>query len=102
MPYSHLKIGGPAEFLIQPRTIDELRAVLVGCHAQKVPVRMLGGGNNLLIRDDPIRGAVIRLTSAPFTVIEWDGKRITAAGGGALLTSSRSRFARNSQGLKHL
>ncbi len=40
---------------------------------------MLGGGNNLLIRDDPIPGAVVRLTSAPFTMIEWDGKRITAA-----------------------
>ena len=83
-PYTHLKIGGPAEFLIQPRTVDELRAVLAACQTHKVSVRMLGGGNNLLIRDDPISGAVVRLTSAPFTMIEWDGKRITAAGGGAL------------------
>jgi len=83
-PYSHLKIGGPAEFLIQPQTVDQLRAVLIACQAQKVPVRMLGGGNNLLIRDDPIPGAVVRLTHAAFTMIEWDGKRITAAGGGSL------------------
>lgn len=83
-PYTHLKIGGPAEFLIQPRSVEELRAVLTTCQEQKVPVRMLGGGNNLLIRDDPIPGAVVRLTHAPFTMIEWDGKRITAAGGGAL------------------
>lgn len=84
-PYTHLKIGGPAEFLIQPRDVDELRAVLAACQKQDVPVRMLGGGNNLLIRDDPIPGAVVRLTSAAFTTIDWDGKRITAAGGGALL-----------------
>jgi UDP-N-acetylmuramate dehydrogenase len=83
-PYTHLKIGGPAEFLIQPRTVDELRAVLSACQAQKVPVRMLGGGNNLLVRDDPVLGAVVRLTHAAFTMIEWDGKRITAAGGGGL------------------
>jgi len=83
-PYTHLKIGGPAEFLIQPRDVDELRAVLAACQKHDVPVRMLGGGNNLLIRDDPIPGAVIRLTSAAFTTIEWDGKRITAAGGGPL------------------
>jgi UDP-N-acetylmuramate dehydrogenase len=83
-PYTHLKIGGPAELLIQPRDVDELRAVLTACQTQKVPVRMLGGGNNLLVQDDPVPGAVIRLTAPAFTMLEWDGKRITA-GGGCLL-----------------
>jgi UDP-N-acetylmuramate dehydrogenase len=83
-PYTHLKIGGPAELLIQPRDVDELRAVLTACQTQKVPVRMLGGGNNLLVRDDPVPGAVIRLTAPAFTMLEWDGKRITAGGGGLL------------------
>ena len=27
-PFTHLKIGGPAEFLVQPRNLDELNAVL--------------------------------------------------------------------------
>jgi UDP-N-acetylmuramate dehydrogenase len=83
-PYTHLRIGGPAEFLVQPRDVDELRNVLTACQNQKVPVRMLGGGNNLLVRDDPVPGAVVQLTAAAFTMIEWDGKRITAGGGGPL------------------
>jgi len=83
-PYTHLKIGGPAEFLIQPRSVDELRSVLTTCQTQQVPVRMLGGGNNLLVRDDPVPGAVVQLTAPAFTMIEWDGKRITAGGGGPL------------------
>jgi UDP-N-acetylmuramate dehydrogenase len=83
-PYTHLKIGGPAEFLVRPGDVDELRAVLAACQKQKVPVRMLGGGNNLLVRDDPIPGAVLRLTASAFTILEWDGKRITAGGGGVL------------------
>jgi UDP-N-acetylmuramate dehydrogenase len=83
-PFTHLKIGGPAEFLVMPRTVDELRAVLTACDTQNVPVRMLGGGNNLLVRDDPVRGAVIRLTAPAFTMLEWDGRRITAGGGGPL------------------
>lgn len=83
-PYTHLKIGGPAELFVQPRTVDELRAVLATCQAQKIPVRMLGGGHNLLVRDDPIPGVVIRLTTPAFTLLEWDGRRITAGGGGAL------------------
>jgi UDP-N-acetylmuramate dehydrogenase len=83
-PFTHLKIGGPAEFLVQPRTVDELNAVLNACQKDKVPVRMLGGGYNLLIQDDPVPGAVIRLTTPAFTCLYRDGKRITAGGGGQL------------------
>ena len=83
-PFTHLKIGGPAEFLVQPRTADELNAVLKACERDKVPLRMLGGGYNLLIRDDPISGAVLRLTAQPFTFLQRDGKRVVAGGGGQL------------------
>lgn len=83
-PYTHLKIGGPAELLLQPRDLDELRRVLTACQTRKAPVRMLGGGNNLLIRDDPIPGAVIRLAAPAFSGLEFDGKRITAGGGAPL------------------
>lgn len=83
-PHTHLKIGGPAQFLLQPRSIDELRAVLTACEKDKLPVRMLGGGYNLLVRDDPIPGAVVRLTTPAFTMLEWDGKRITCGGGAQL------------------
>ncbi|MBM3980545.1 MAG: UDP-N-acetylmuramate dehydrogenase [Planctomycetes bacterium] len=84
VPYTHLKIGGPAEFLVQPRTVDELNAVLSTCQRDRVPVRMLGGGFNLLVRDDPVGGAVIRLVAEPFTFLTRDGARVTAGGGGQL------------------
>lgn len=83
-PFTHLKIGGPAEFLLQPRSVDELNAVLATCRRDRVPVRMLGGGFNLLIQDDPIPGAVIRLVAEPFIFLKRDGKRVTAGGGGQL------------------
>src|SRR5688500_14734890 len=83
-PYTHLRIGGPADFLIQPRTVDELRAVLKYCAAGGVPVRMLGGGNNLLVRDDPVPGAVVRLAGPAFAGVETNGKTVRAAGGGPL------------------
>lgn len=83
-PHTHLKIGGPAEFLLQPRSVEELQRVLASCQKQNVPVRMLGGGFNLLVRDDPVPGAVVRLTAPAFTGIERNGKRIVAGGGGQL------------------
>ena len=83
-PFTHLRIGGPAEFLVQPRTLEDLNAVLAACRRDKVPVRMLGGGFNLLVQDDPVPGAVIRLVASPFTAMKRDGKRVTAGGGGQL------------------
>jgi UDP-N-acetylmuramate dehydrogenase len=68
-PYTHLKIGGPAEYFLQPRTVEELRTVLAACQSQKIPIRMLGGGFNLLVRDYPIPGAVVRLFAPAFTMI---------------------------------
>ena len=83
-PYTHLRIGGPAEFLVQPRTADELVAVLRFGKANRVPLRMLGGGFNLLVPDDPVPGAVMRLTGPAFSWIEADGKTVRAAGGAPL------------------
>ncbi len=83
-PFTHLKIGGPAEYLVQPRSVEELNAVLAACKRDGVRVRMLGGGYNLLVPDDPIGGAVVRLVAPAFTFLKRDGKRVTAGGGGQL------------------
>ena len=83
-PYTHLRIGGPAEFLVQPRTADELRAVLLFCQTHDVPLRMLGGGFNLLVTDDPVPGAVMRLSGPAFAGIETTGTTVRAAGGASL------------------
>ena len=84
-PHTHLRIGGPAEFFVRPRSIDELKAVLKFCKGKRVPVRMLGGGHNLLVRDDPVPGAVVQLDDKAFAWVEGSGRTVRAAGGGQLL-----------------
>lgn len=101
-PHTHLKIGGPAEVLLQPRSIEELQAVLAACQRLGVPVRMLGGGFNLLVRDDPVPGAVVRLTAPAFTKIEGNGKRIVAGGGGQLFDLIAFSVRRGLAGLETL
>ena len=82
--YTHLRIGGPAECFVEPRTTDELKAVLRFCKTKSIPLRMLGGGYNLLVKDDPVPGAVMRLGGPEFTTLETLGKTVRAAGGAAL------------------
>jgi UDP-N-acetylmuramate dehydrogenase len=101
-PYTHLKIGGPAEFLVHPRTTDELRGVMRFCQANAIPLRMLGGGYNLLVQDDPIPGAIIRLTGPEFSGIEIVGKTVKAAGGAGLFDLISTAVAGGLGGLETL
>lgn len=80
-PYTHLRIGGPAEFFVQPRTVEELSGVLKFCKQNGVSLNMLGGGYNLLVRDDPVAGAVMRLAGSPFDFVTVAGTTVCAAGG---------------------
>ncbi|RLS55482.1 MAG: UDP-N-acetylmuramate dehydrogenase [Planctomycetota bacterium] len=84
-PLTWLRIGGPAQRLIEPRSVDELAAVLRTCHELGEHVRLLGGGSNLLIRDEGVAGVVIRLTDPAFCGVSISGNRVKA-GGGALLS----------------
>jgi UDP-N-acetylmuramate dehydrogenase len=80
-PYTHLRIGGPAEYFLQPRSVSELAEVLAFCKSHKIPLRMLGGGFNLLVREEPVPGAVVRLVGDAFSFLKIDGNTVTAGGG---------------------
>jgi UDP-N-acetylmuramate dehydrogenase len=83
-PYTYFKLGGPAEALVQPRSRDELKAVLKRCTENQLPLRLLGGGSNVLVRDEGVRGVVLRLNAPVFTALRVEGKRVHAATGAAL------------------
>jgi UDP-N-acetylmuramate dehydrogenase len=54
------KVGGPADWLVEPRTTDDVVAALRLAHEARVPVTLLGGGSNVLVADAGVRGLVIR------------------------------------------
>src|SRR4051794_26725349 len=83
-PYTYLKLGGPAEMLIQPRSREELSAVVRRCYQERIPLRVLGSGCNLLVRDEGVPGAVLRLSEPAFTQVTVDGKRVRAGTGAAV------------------
>lgn len=59
-PLTTLKVGGPADLLVETQTSDEIVTVLKLAHQRQVAVTVLGGGSNVLIGDRGIRGVVIR------------------------------------------
>lgn len=82
--HTWFQLGGPAEYLAEPRNREELIALVERCHRQDVPLRMLGGGSNVLVRDEGVPGMVVRLVEPAFAEIEVTGRTLTAAGGAPL------------------
>jgi UDP-N-acetylmuramate dehydrogenase len=64
-PMSHftsIRVGGPADSLFFPKSVDELRKVVRYARKKNIPYLILGKGTNLVVRDKGIRGWVISLT----------------------------------------
>ena len=83
-PFTQLKIGGPAEAMIQPRSINELSAVVHRCFARNLRFRILGSGGNILAADEGVQGIILRLSAPVFTQISTEGRRVKAGCGTTL------------------
>jgi UDP-N-acetylmuramate dehydrogenase len=96
-PFTHLKLGGPAEMFVQPQTPEEAGRVVARCNEEKLPLRVLGNGCNLLVPDEGVKGVVMRLSAPAFTEINAAGKRV-GCGSGAALSALISHAARHNLG----
>ncbi len=54
-----MRVGGHAEWLLEPRDPDELRAAVLAVRERGLELRFLGGGANLIVRDGVLPGAVV-------------------------------------------
>jgi len=59
-PLTTFRVGGPAEWLLETRSAEEIVHALRIAHEHAMHVTMLGGGSNVLIADRGVRGLVIR------------------------------------------
>lgn len=91
--WTWLKVGGPAEYFVEPRSVEELAAVVRCCAETGVPCRVLGSGSNLLVRDEGVSGVVLRLTEESFGEITIEGT-VVKVGAGVLLSHVISHSVR--------
>lgn len=73
-------VGGPAEVMYIPADIDDL-CYFLRTKPYNVPICLIGGGSNLLIRDGGIPGVVIKLDNPFFRKIEFHTHSITCFAG---------------------
>ena len=93
------KVGGPADFLVKPKTEEELRNVVEFAKKENVPFIVIGNGSNLLVKDGGIRGIVIEL-SDNFNNYEIDGNIIKAQSGALLAIIGRNAMKNSLTGFE--
>ena len=80
--HTTLKLGGPAQFWIEPSTVAGLARVIRHCRDHGIPSKVIGRGSNLLIRDGGLKGAVIHPAGGEFDHVDVLGDHTIRAGVG--------------------
>ena len=76
--HTTLGIGGAAEVFFEPQGFDDLVRGLDVAPNLRLEVHFLGRGSNILVRDEGVRGMVVRLSGREFTRVRREGAKVLA------------------------
>ncbi|MEI6666050.1 MAG: UDP-N-acetylmuramate dehydrogenase [Chloroflexota bacterium] len=78
--HTYMRLGGPAHYFATPKDLVQLEQLLIWAAGFHLPLRVIGGGSNLLVSDEGIDAVVISLRSAcGGMTFEGDTVRVGAA-----------------------
>lgn len=99
--HTSLRIGGPAEFFIMPRDLDDLCYAMAFAEQEDLPVIVLGGGNNVLASDRGVQAVVLKLQGV-FSRAQFQGSEAAVGAGMSLSGLIRDAAAQDLGGLECL
>jgi len=94
-PYTTLRVGGPADHLAEPETVEGVAAVVRAARDEGSQLRVLGKGSNLVVGSDGVDGHVLRTNRLAHLRVGADG--LVTAGAG--LSTARLLAATRERGL---
>lgn len=89
--YTKTKLGGAADLLVIPGSLDEMQSTVRYAFESEVPLLLLGNGSNMVVRDGGVRGIVLHMPKLDKIVI--DGTRIHAEAGAHIIDVSKRAAA---------
>lgn len=78
-PLTTFRVGGPADYVVETRSSDEIVTAHALARAHGVPITLLGGGSNVLVSDVGVRGLVIRPRGGVIQALDEQHVRADAA-----------------------
>ncbi|MGD6992477.1 UDP-N-acetylmuramate dehydrogenase [Sutcliffiella horikoshii] len=82
--HTTMKIGGPADVLVEPKSLEKLQETMETINKYKVKWTAIGRGSNLLVSDLGIEGVVIKLGNG-MDHLELEGEEVHVGGGYSLI-----------------
>lgn len=96
--YTMTRLGGSADLLVIPSTIEETKVVVSYAYKNSIPLLLLGNGSNMVVRDGGVRGIVLHLSK--LDEIRVDGTSIHAGSGADIIDVSKSAAAHSLTGFE--
>jgi len=78
--FTSIKVGGPADALLFPKDVDELRKIFRYARRKNIPVLVVGKGTNLIVKDKGVRGWLVSLTQG-MKKFQMKGEKVEAEAG---------------------
>lgn len=85
--YTKTKLGGAADLLVIPATMEEMATTVRYAHENNIPLLLLGNGSNMVVRDGGVRGIVLHMSKLDRIII--DGTRVHAEAGAHIIEVSQ-------------
>lgn len=96
--YTMTKLGGAADLLVIPGTIDETEATVRYAYENEIPLLLLGNGSNMVVRDGGVRGIVLHLSQ--LNAIRIEGSFVHAEAGALIIDVSKQAAAATLSGIE--
>ncbi|MES2707213.1 MAG: UDP-N-acetylmuramate--L-alanine ligase [Verrucomicrobiota bacterium] len=93
--HTTIRIGGPAQFWLEPSTVAGFSRIIHHCREQGIPYKVVGRGSNLLIRDGGLKGVVIHPEGGEFDEITVNAGAGTITAGVGVKFKRLAAAARN-------
>jgi UDP-N-acetylmuramate dehydrogenase len=97
-PHTSLRVGGPADYFVLASSAQQVGEALRWARARNMPVRVIGGGSNLLVADAGVDGLIVKAAYAGATVEDRQGQLVLVARAGANLANQARRLAKQGLG----
>lgn len=97
--HTSFKIGGPADVMVAPADAKGIAGIIQLCRETDTPCYIIGGGTNILVPDEGLRGVVINTCGALAKIEERDGV-LTCGCGAKLAAVAKEALARDLSGLE--
>lgn len=96
--YTATKLGGKADLLVIPSTIEEMIATVRFAYEKNIPLLLLGNGSNMVVRDGGVRGIVLHPKTLNTITVE--GTSLHAQSGANIIDASKQAASHSLTGFE--